>query len=55
MCVCHRAVECNNNPCTLNTKSKGKVRPTTGNEGPEEKQRYSSTLSLNLALDEAGG
>jgi hypothetical protein len=30
---------------------KGRVHPRTGNEGPEEKQRYSATLSLTSALD----
>jgi hypothetical protein len=33
---------------------KGKVHPRTGHEGPEGEQRYSSTLSLTSALDEAG-
>ena len=32
-------------------KRYGKVRPRTGHEGPEEEQRYSSTLSLTLVLD----
>ena len=32
--------------------SEGDVRPRTGNEGPEGVWRYSSTLSLTLALDE---
>jgi len=35
-------------------KSKGKIHPRTGHEGPEGEQRYSSTLSLTSALD-AGG
>jgi hypothetical protein len=30
---------------------KGKVHPRTGNKGPEGQQRYSSSLSLILALD----
>jgi hypothetical protein len=34
--------------------SEGKVHPRTGHEGPEAEQRYSSTLSLTLALDEGG-
>jgi hypothetical protein len=29
----------------------GKVRPRTGHEGPEEEERYSSTLSLTSELD----
>ena len=33
---------------------KGKVHPTTGHEGPEGEWRYSSTLSLTLALDGGG-
>jgi hypothetical protein len=37
-------------------KGKGKVHPRTGHEGPNGEQRYSSTLSLNSALDgEVGG
>ena len=32
-------------------KGKRKVHPRTGHEGPEGEQRYSSTLSLTLALD----
>jgi hypothetical protein len=32
-------------------KGKGKVLPRTGHEGPEGEYRYSSTLSLTLALD----
>jgi hypothetical protein len=35
-------------------KGKGKVLPITGHEGPEGEQRYSSTLSLTLSLDEGG-
>jgi hypothetical protein len=35
-------------------KVKGKVHPRTGHEGPEGEYRYSSTLSLTLALDEGG-
>jgi hypothetical protein len=34
-------------------KAKGKIRPITSHEGPEEEKRYSSTLSLTSAL--AGG
>ena len=30
---------------------KGKALPRTGHKGPEGEQRYSSTLSLTLALD----
>ena len=30
---------------------KGKLRPRTGHEGPEEKERYSSTVALTSALD----
>ena len=33
---------------------KGKVRPRTGQEGPEEEQMYNSTLPSTSALD-AGG
>jgi len=33
---------------------KGKVNPRRGHEGPEVEQRYSSTLSLTLALDGGG-
>ena len=42
--------------CESNTKIKGKVKfkPKTGHEGPFEEQRYSSTLSLNSALDGVG-
>ena len=32
-----------------------KVRPITGHERPEGKQKYSSTLSLTSALDGVGG
>jgi hypothetical protein len=35
----------------LKVKGKGKIQPRTGHEGPEEEQRYSSTLSLTSALD----
>ena len=35
-------------------KGKGKVRPVTGHEDPEGEWRYSSTLSLTLALEEGG-
>ena len=30
----------------VRSKGKGKVRPRAGLEGPEEEQKYSSTLSL---------
>ena len=33
---------------------KGKVRPRTGNEGPEGESSYSSTISLTSALDRGG-
>jgi hypothetical protein len=36
------------------TRIKGKVHPITGHESPEGEQRYSSTLSLTLALDGGG-
>jgi hypothetical protein len=36
-------------------KGKDKGHPTTGHEGPEGKYRYSSTLSLTLAIDGVGG
>jgi hypothetical protein len=32
-----------------------KVHPVAGHEGPEEEQRYSSTLSLFSALDGVAG
>ena len=35
-------------------KGKGKVHSVTGHEGPEDEQRYSSTLSLTSALDWGG-
>jgi hypothetical protein len=35
-------------------KVKGKVHPRTGHEGTEWYERYSSTLSLTLALDGGG-
>jgi hypothetical protein len=38
---------------TYNGK-KGKVHPRTGHKGPEREYRYSSTLSLTLALDVGG-
>jgi hypothetical protein len=34
--------------------NKGKVYPRTGHKGPEEDQRYSSTLSLTSVLDVGG-
>jgi hypothetical protein len=33
---------------------KGKVHPRTGNKGPEEEKKYSSTISLTSALDGVG-
>jgi hypothetical protein len=36
-------------------KGKGRVHPTAGHEGPEGEQRYSSTPSLNSALEGVGG
>jgi len=36
-------------------KGKGKVRPRTGNEGPEREYIYRSIISLTLALDGMGG
>ena len=36
-------------------KGKGKVRPRTGNEGPEGQYIYRSTRSLTSALDGMGG
>ena len=38
----------------LDVPDKGKVHPRTGHEGPEGEYRYSSTLSLTLALDGSG-
>ena len=38
----------------IKCKSKGKGHPTTGYEGPEVKERYSSTLSLISALHGGG-
>jgi hypothetical protein len=35
-------------------KGTGEVHPRTGHEGPEGEERYSSTLSLTLALDGGG-
>jgi hypothetical protein len=32
-------------------KGKGKAHPRTGHEGPVGEQRFSSTISLTLALD----
>ena len=37
------------------SKGKSKVHPGIGHEGLEGEQRYSSTLSLTLALDGVGG
>jgi hypothetical protein len=39
---------------TLMSMGKGKGLPRTGHEGPEGEQRYRSTLSLTMALDEGG-
>jgi len=36
------------------TAGSGKVDPTTRNEGPGRKQRYTATLSLTSALDRGG-
>ena len=36
------------------TAGKGKGHPTTGHEGPEGEQMYSSTLPSTSALDEGG-
>ena len=38
----------------LSRKCKGKVHPVTGHDGPEGEWRYSSTLSLTLALHVGG-
>jgi len=38
----------------LTVYSKGKVHSRTGHEGAEEEKRYSSTLSLTLAIDGGG-
>ena len=38
----------------MKVKSKGKVYPRTGHEGPEGEQRYSCTQSLTSALDGGG-
>jgi len=40
---------------TLKGKGKDTIHPKTGHEGPEGEQRYSSTLSLNSALDWVSG
>jgi hypothetical protein len=39
----------------LKLRSKGKGQSWAGHEGPEEEERYSSTLSLTLAEDGVGG
>jgi hypothetical protein len=39
----------------LSVKSKSKVHPKTGHEGPEGEQMYSSTLPSTSALDGVGG
>jgi len=36
-------------------KVKVKFHPRTGHEGPERKERYSSTLSVTSAVDGVGG
>jgi hypothetical protein len=36
-------------------KDRGKVHPRTSYESPEREKMYSTTLSLTLALFEAGG
>jgi hypothetical protein len=38
----------------IDNNSKGNYHPRTGHKGPEEEQRYSSTLSLTPALDGVG-
>ena len=38
----------------LGVRSKGRVHPRTGYEGPEGEKRYGYTLSLTLALDGGG-
>jgi hypothetical protein len=55
--VLHRAplADWRNNQPTPENTGKSKVLPRTGHEGPEGEYRYSSTLSLTLALDEVGG
>jgi hypothetical protein len=40
--------------CSIELVVKGKDRPRTGHEGPEEEKRYSFTLSLASALDGGG-
>jgi hypothetical protein len=53
-------IECNYFFCKISLeilskgKGKGKVQPIAGHEDPEGEQRYSSTLSLTLALDRGG-
>ena len=39
----------------IDIQAEGKVRPITGNEGPEVQYMYSSTLALTTALDGVGG
>jgi hypothetical protein len=46
----HREIEC----CKGKGNGKGKFHPVTGHEVPEGEYRYSSTLSLTLALDGVG-
>jgi len=36
------------------SKGKGEVHASTGHEGPEGEQRYSTTLFLTSALDAVG-
>ena len=45
----HNAISCKGRG-----KGKGKIHPRTGHELPDGEQRYSSTLSLTLALGEGG-
>ena len=51
----HNALPSIHTPYLCFVKFKGKGHPRTGREGPEGEQRYSSTLSLTLALDGVGG
>ena len=37
--------------CKFNFRSKDNIHPRTSHEGPDGKQRYSSTISLTSALD----
>jgi hypothetical protein len=49
--VCFHGGESN---LTNTVQGKGKGHPITGHEGPEVKYRYTSTLSVNSALDGGG-